>query len=320
MIVTSDSKLIALIGHPVSHTRSHILFSYFEEEFESNCVYMPFDVEPDNLVAAIKGLKAMGFRGANITAPYKTEVFQKARSIGMKLTEVARVCQSVNCLYYDDAGQLWGTTTDYVAFCDMFRNSIPNAVDLSSVLIIGSGGVSKVVLQAVWDSTFFCKVDFLCRDTAKCSDFVQPMYEKYTKAKRRGFVTIPSPQPDVYSLNDLHVTRLINLVHQYDVIINATPVGMFPNTQASPLPEDVMLAFGRNDCGTKQTIIDLIYNPPVTRLLQSAADHGCKCVNGRLMLVDQFVESYRLWIPKTVSGCSKEELVKIGMRKLGWAE
>ena len=89
MITTENTELVALIGYPVEHTKSPELFSYFEQEFAPNAVYVPFNVKADGLVAAIKGLKAMGFRGANITAPYKHEVFKKTRTLGIKLTNTA---------------------------------------------------------------------------------------------------------------------------------------------------------------------------------------------------------------------------------------
>lgn len=311
--MNAQTKLIALIGHPIGHTKSPELFDHFVDEFETNTVYVPFDVEPGNLVTAINGLKAMGFHGANITAPYKTLVFKHARKLGIKLTEVAKKCQSVNCLYYED-GVLWGTTTDFIAFRDLFNNVVDSAV-VSSVLVIGSGSMAKVVTQAVWNSMLFGCVDFVCRDTEKCSAEIMPMYNKYVREfkKNVGSLRLKSShhvQPSFFQIsarNDI----MLNIVHQYDVIVNCTPVGMYPETSYSPLTETAALTLH-----SKQTVIDLIYNPPETKLLLQATEHGCNAINGKMMLVDQFVESFRLWFPRNTSGCTKDELVKFALK--GW--
>lgn len=325
MITTEKTELVALIGYPVEHTKSPELFSRFEQEFAPNAVYVPFSVKPDGLVAAIKGLKAMGFRGANITAPYKHEVFKKARTLGIKLTDVAKQCQSVNCLYHEKDGSLWGTSTDYVAFMNLFRNSVIPNLHGYNVLVIGYGGVAKVVLQALWSYLWFGKVDFLCRKPDICNTEILQLYEKHKKSIRRmhlrgSYVPSVIHEPHAYMLSD-DATKIAPLLSSYQVVINATPLGMFPNTNMSPIPDDAVKGFyGRDGDGDPQTVIDLIYNPPETKLLAQAAEKGCACVNGRMMFVDQFVESFRLWYPQYTSGCSKEELIEFATKELGWAK
>ena len=256
-------------------------------------------------------MKALGFVGANITAPYKNVVFRKAKTLGIKLTDVAKHCQSVNCLYFED-GELWGTTTDYVAMYDLLMNSV-DPYSISSVGVIGCGGMATVILQACWrfgafggkwTSLRFANVDFICRDVMKATGIINPMYDKMT---RRGKI-IPDPKrPKVFQLTD----RSDEIFWKYDVLINATPVGMYPNVDASPIPDNAALGL-RNE----QTLIDLIYNPKETKFLSQGKEHGCKCVNGRELLVDQFVESFRLWFPRETSGCSKEELIELGLKEL----
>ena len=311
MITDSNTKLVALIGHPIFHTKSPELFSHFEEAFAPNAVYVPFDVDPEQLTTAIKGLKALGFVGANITAPYKNVVFKKAKTLGIKLTDVAKHCQSVNCLYFEN-GELWGTTTDYVAMYDLLMNSV-DPYSVSSVGIIGCGGMATVILQACWRfgafggkwaSFRFGSVDFICRDVMKATEIINPMYDKMT---RRGKI-IPDPnRPKVFQLTD----QSDEIFWKYDVLINATPVGMYPNVDASPIPDNAALGLRH-----EQTLIDLIYNPKETKFLSQGNEHGCKCVNGQALLVDQFVESFRLWFPKETSGCSKEELIDFGLKEL----
>jgi len=321
MITDSNTKLVALIGHPISHTKSPELFSHFEDEFAPNAVYVPFDVDPEQLVTAIKGLKALGFVGANITAPYKNVVFKKAKTLGIKLTDVAKQCQSVNCLYFEEDGSLWGTSTDYVAFMDLFRNSVDPNLRGYNVLVIGYGGVAKVVLQALWSYLWFGKVDFLCRNPEVCNKEIQQLYDKHKKAVRRfhlrgSFIPSVIGAPTAHMLSK-DTTNLVPLLGAYHVIINATPLGMFPNTHESPIPDDATHGFyGIDGDGDPQTLIDLIYNPKETKFLSQGKEHGCKCVNGIEMLVDQFVESFRLWFPRETSGCSKEELIEFGLKEL----
>ena len=101
-------------------------------------------------------------------------------------------------------------------------------------------------------------------------------------------------------------TDFAGISANFDIIINATSVGMTPNDGESPLTEDCL--------HTGQTVCDIVYAPPVTKLLQMAKQKGCTVVTGEGMLVHQGLESFKKWFPAEVAGHTNEELTAV-MRK-----
>lgn len=202
-----------------------------------------------------------GFRGLNVTVPYKQTVCAYCDS----LTELAAQIGSVNTLLFED-GKIIGDNTDAFGFAALLdRYEIPVAD--KKTLVLGSGGASKAV--------------------------------QYVLRSRNAEVIVISRSGDNNYVNlDKHTDA--------ELIVNATPVGMYPYNGASPLQ---LSAF--TQCGT---VIDLIYNPLRTALLQQAAALGMKAVNGLYMLCAQAFRAAELFQSRTLSAELTEQAYQTLLR------
>lgn len=187
-------------------------------------------------------------RGLNVTIPYKEEVLQFLQSKN-KIVEEIEAC---NCIKIVN-GQLHGFNTDAVAF----KNSLQKYVKPyhKCALILGTGGASKAVQYALKE----LNIDFLLVSRRK-QDVNQIGYEDV------GADTIKA----------------------HKIIINTTPLGMYPNTeQDPPIPYKALTP--------EHLLYDLIYNPAKTKFLQHGEEKGAQIVNGYEMLLAQAEESWRIW-------------------------
>lgn len=242
-------KLYGLIGRSLSHSFSQ---KYFAEKFQkeniTNCVYQNFELKELN--KEIPKLKNLpGLSGLNITIPYKTEII----SFLDKLTDECKEMNACNCIKIED-GKWIGYNTDIIGFEKSF---LPHLKSFhKKALILGTGGASKAV-------TFVLKkigIDFL----------------EVTRNKENS--------PLAIDYNDISK----KILEEYNVVINTTPVGMFPNVDAYPnLPYQYI--------SDKNYFFDLIYNPSKTLFLAKAKERGAVIENGEKMLVIQAEKSWEIW-------------------------
>ena len=273
-----------------------------------NAAYLPYAPEPENFAKAIEGFKAMKFHGANVTIPYKTEFFNADGSARLvdELSDISKFTQSVNTLYWKDGivgGTLCGTTTDPYG---CIRNLEEHGVNLTGrkIALLGNGGAANAIAFALVQQ--HNKLTIVCRTKEKG----QALADKLNKQFKDGIQahdidpTIHSQQ--FYETDAITFADFASISANFDIIINATSVGMSPNVDESPLT---------SDCLHKgQVVCDIVYTPPRTKLLQMAEANGCKVVTGEGMLVHQGLESFKKWFPKETENKTNEELTAI-MRK-----
>ncbi len=234
----------AIIGHPVQQSKSPILHQMIARFENRELEYELMDVKnPLDLKHLIHLLRIKTYQGYNVTIPYKEIVMSYVDELSPK----AKAIGAVNTLYLKD-GKVYGDNTDYDGFIELFQ-SVPKK-DHSKVIILGSGGAAKAVFLALKEMRY---------------------------------------HPVVVSRNkhqDDHFTKIITYDElnpkDYDIIINCTPVGMFPNINQSPL-EQVFIK--------DRTVIDLIYKPKITRLMSYAKN----AYNGIDMLIHQAIKAQSLW-------------------------
>ena len=257
-----------------------------------NARYLPHAPEPENFADAIRGFRAMKFRGANVTIPYKTEFVGCDGSPRLvdELSNISKFTGSVNTLYWKDGivgGTLRGTTTDPYG---CIRNLEENGVDVSNkrVALLGNGGAAKAIAFTLVEQGNALTI--VCRTAEKGQALADSLNAVFVEVgvKVSTFADFEGISAD------------------FDIIINATSVGMTPNEDESPLPAECL--------HKGQVVCDIVYAPPRTKLLQMAEAKGCKVVTGEGMLVHQGLESFRKWFPKETEGRTNEELTAI-MRK-----
>lgn len=258
------------------------------KELGINAAYLPYAPEPENFADAIKGFRAMKFRGANVTIPYKTQFIDAATGeprLIDELSPISRFTSSVNTLYWKDGivgGTLCGTTTDPYG---CIRNLEEHGVDPSNttVALLGNGGAAKAIAYTLIEQ--HNKLTIVCRSREKG--------EALAKGLGEGVQVVTFSEFADVSANN-------------KIIINATSVGMSPNDNESPLPAECL--------HSDQVVCDIVYTPPRTKLLQMAEAKGCKVVTGEGMLVHQGLESFKKWFPAETANQTTSFLVNI-MRK-----
>lgn len=248
-------KLYGLIGEKLGHTYSPRIHNEILKEINVNGHYGLFQVEKDNIKFVVSGLKALNYKGINVTIPYKSDIIKYLDD----LSEEAKKIGAVNVVNIDENGMSIGYNTDYYGFGTMLQNSNINIIGEGAV-ILGTGGASKAVIQYLKDNR--------AKDITLVTRDIKSAKLKY-------------PNDKIISYSD------INNIKDYSLIINSTPVGMYPHIESTPLNRSHFRKFS--------TAIDLIYNPSQTLFLKEANDEGLKTINGLYMLVAQAVKSQEIW-------------------------
>jgi len=263
--ITGHTTLVGVIGWPVKHSLSPAMHNAAFAELGLDWVYVPLPVYPDHIGEAVRGLRALGFAGANVTVPHKQAVLAH-------LDEVSRAVQvigAVNTIVVRD-GALYGDNTDAAGFIASLRETGFDPVGTYCALL-GAGGAARAVTHALADAgalqiciynRTFSRARDLCHDMAKFHPDVR--FE-------------PASLGDVAAIGD-----------EIDLLVNATSLGMWPHTEVSPWP--VELPFPAH-----LTVCDLVYNPQETRFLTQARAAGAEMVYGLGMLVNQGAAAFEMW-------------------------
>ena len=299
--INGMTETLCIFGHPVAHSKSPAMHNALFDALGINAAYLPYAPEPENFAKAIEGFKAMKFHGANVTIPYKTEFFNADGSPRLvdELSEISKFTGSVNTLYWKDGivgGTLCGTTTDPYG---CVRNLEENGVNPSSkkIALLGNGGAAQSIAFTLVEQEN--ELTIVCRSKEKgeaLANSLNKFFQSQAGVNGKNFKTV-----QVTTFSDF-----ANVSANFDIIINATSVGMSPNIDESPITGDCL-----HKC---QVVCDIVYSPPRTKLLQIAEAKGCKVVTGEGMLVHQGLESFKKWFPKETENKTNEELTAI-MRK-----
>ena len=267
--LSGTTQIVGIFGWPVSHSFSPRMHNAAFRELGLDWAYVPFPTPPEKLGDAIRGFRAMGFRGANVTIPHK----EKAIEFLDGLSPLSEKMGTVNTLYWE-GDRLMGTTTDPWGCLENLRRAgfQPQNQDIA---LIGCGGAARAISFA-----------FAC-DHPEMPITVVFRREDGDQAQRLQRELIGKTQAAV-SLFPLE--EFENRAGNFELVVNATPVGMHPNEGAVPFPT-TRLHDG-------QCVLDIVYNPRRTQLLAEAQRHGCKTVEGLGMLLHQGAKSFELWTGK----------------------
>jgi shikimate dehydrogenase len=257
--------IFAVFGDPVEHSLSPVMHNAAYKALGMDCEYHKFRVSLDDLEGAIKGARAMGFGGLNLTIPLK----EKALGI-VEPDTMAQAIGAVNTIEFSDdtiAGitGIVGHNTDGIGAVKALAAS---GVDIpgSTVLILGAGGAARAVAyQLAKDGA---RVTIANRTLGKAQELAENVRS-------------------VGNANGTGLEELPKLTADADIIINTTSVGMHPDTDRTLVTADMMHA--------GQVIFDIVYSPLNTRLLLEAKKARAVTIDGIRMLVLQGAESFRIW-------------------------
>lgn len=265
VIITGNTRLVGVMGWPVGHSRSPLMHNAAFAALGLDWAYVPLPVQPEHVGEAVRGLRALGFAGANVTVPHKQAVMPHLD----ELTAAARTVGAVNTIVVRQDGTLLGDTTDGVGFLrDLYEH---DAEPGGRALVIGSGGAARAVTFALVEAGGTVAV--CARDVAKANDLCRTIADALPLATGR-LSAHPFP------------TALATLAAGAHLIVNATSLGLHED---DPAPWDLNVPFQSD-----QVVYDLIYHRPTAFLIRAAA-YGASAINGLGMLVHQGAKAFELW-------------------------
>ncbi|MBD3881205.1 shikimate dehydrogenase [Phormidium tenue FACHB-886] len=267
-MITGTTQLLGVIGHPIEHSLSPVMHNAAIAALGINAVYLPLPVSPADLPAAIAGFRAIGLRGFNVTIPHK----QAIMPLLSEMTDLAQAVGAVNTVYPTEQG--WGgTNTDvegFIAPLKALRNW-----QQSIAVVLGGGGAARAVLAGC--QHLGCShIRVVGRNPEKLQQFHQ-LSTATTIVSVHPWETLPE------------------LLIDADLLVNTTPIGMFPDLEASPLSLADLASLKSGAIA-----YDLIYNPRPTQFLQYAQSQGATPIDGLEMLVQQGAAALRLWLQQPV--------------------
>ncbi|MBD3393056.1 MAG: shikimate dehydrogenase [Chitinivibrionales bacterium] len=260
------AKRVGLLGYPVAHSISPHIHNHAFRALKLPFEYVLLEVPPEDLAETVAALPARGFVGANVTIPHK----QAAMALCEEVSGLSRLTSTVNTLYYD-AGRLFGTTTDPAGFLRALAWMHHDAHG-GDIVILGNGGVARTLGVALAHDRIPSRLTIAGRNAGRVSYLARDISD------RTGFDA---------AWTTLDAADLRDRLATCTLLVNCTPVGMHPNTKASPLPDECLHA--------GMTVFDTVYNPAETRLLAAARNAGCPCQNGLRMLLYQGLASFTCW-------------------------
>ncbi len=269
---------VGLIGEKLSHSLSPQIHEKYGRLTSTEIVYRLHETPPEGLPALLNSLEAQGYAGTNVTIPYKKAVMPYMHA----LSPEAQAIGAVNTIRFEN-GRRIGHNTDYFGLKSLLEQS-GIALKNKRVAVLGSGGAARCAY-------------FLARDEGAS--------EVFTVSRH--------PEAADSDLNAVSYD-VLEQMDSIGVLINATPVGMHPNTDACPVSYAVV-----EKCGA---VVDTIYNPPETALLRKARERGIPRANGLWMLVSQALAAEQVWTgrPFTMDECAavhafirRSNIVLVGM-------
>lgn len=262
---------LGLIGYPVSHSLSPKIQNAALKACGLAGDYSLFPIQPDDkrgLKALLDRVRSGEIRGLNVTIPHKQNVIEFLD----ELAPSAKAIGAVNVIYMRDE-KLIGDNSDASGFLSDLKNFLADQskiVNRKSAIVLGSGGGARAVAYALlnddWDVTI----------AARRVEQAKQIASSFTNHK-------------------LQITNFTNLqLSTFGLIVNTTPVGMNPNVDQSPLPDDLQLP-------QHVAIYDLVYNPDETKLVRVARSQGLLAITGLGMLIEQAALAFELWTGKKIS-------------------
>lgn len=269
MNINPVTGLIGLYGHPVEHSLSPFFINFALKRLELNFLYLAFDIESRFLREAACSMRALGLKGVNVTIPHKRSVMEHLDHIH----DDAAAMGAVNCIINRN-GKLHGRNTDFLGFIEPLKNR-NIFIRGASVCLVGCGGAARSALYALVKEGVG-KIYLINRTEKNAKDFIEWSVNNLNFDK----ITY-SGTPESASGSNLIGVQLL---------INTTPLGMFPYIDACPLPVDFSFS-------GVETVYDLVYNPWKTELLKRAENGGAGTINGFEMLIVQGLYSLSYWFP-----------------------
>ncbi len=255
-----DTSIYGLMAKPIGHSMSPALHNRAFKTKRINGIYLPFLIEPGYMGDFFKCVDELPISGLSVTIPHKQKVMRYLDGID----PIARGIGAVNTVYRK-RGKLWGTNTDAIGVTAPLAKKVK--LNRARILVVGNGGAARAAVFALKDQGSEVVVSGRNSNHAK------------RLARAAGVSSI----------------EFENLDRDYfDVLVNATPVGMFPKSKGNLFPARI----------PADVVFDMVYNPLDTALLKHAKEEGRTVISGFEMLLEQAARQFQIWTgseaPRTV--------------------
>jgi shikimate dehydrogenase len=263
---------LGLIGYPLKHSFSPKIHTAALRSCGLSGDYSLFPVAPGD-AQKMKGwldrLRSNEFQGFNITIPHKQNIIPFLD----ELTPTARVIGAINTVYIHN-GKLTGDNTDAESFLvelnKLIKNNPITNGENRSALVLGAGGSARAVTYALLNDGWSVTI------ASRRIEQTQGMINQFSK-HRSHLASI-----------EYHVREISSITPSLSLLVNTTPLGMFPDTDTSPW-------FSELPFPSKAIVYDLVYNPKITRFVRDAQSSGLPATTGLGMLVEQAALSFEIW-------------------------
>jgi shikimate dehydrogenase len=253
--------LAGVIGDPILHSKSPILHRFWLNQNNINGHYIPLKVSKIDLELVLKTLPKIGFSGVNVTVPHKESVLKIANEITQSASQIG----SANTLTFLPCGGFKADNTDGYGFLKNLEENESMWDPLNAkVFIIGAGGASRAVISALLNSGV-SKIVITNRTHERANELKEYFDRKI----------------DVIKWNEKE-----QFLGEINTLVNTTTLGMLGC-------ENLNLPLPSINKGT--IVLDLVYNPIKTTLLQNAEKQGCKIIDGLGMLLHQATPGFKEW-------------------------
>lgn len=258
------SELVGTFGFPIDENPTGVVM---EAAFASKGLdyrYITMKVEPGSLKAALDGMKAVQMRGVNLTIPFKVEGVQYMDA----LSPSAEIIGAINVVVHEN-GKLWGENTDGKGLLTSLKNEGVR-VDGKNITILGAGGAARAI---------GVECALAGAEKITVANIVRTQGEELADLIRRRTDT---------DAEFLFWDHAITIPADTDILVNATSVGLYPNTNEKP-------NINYDSIRSGMAVSDVIFNDPRTLFLAEAKKRGAQTVNGLGMLANQAALNFTIW-------------------------
>jgi len=265
-MISARTRVCGLIGDPVEHSVSPAMHNAAFSHLKLDYIYLPFRVGEKHLTGAIDGARALGVRGLNITIPHKVAVIPLLD----RLDPLAEKIGAVNTIVNDN-GIFRGYNTDAGGFLKalLYRGVEPQG---KRAVVLGAGGVSRAISLALAENG----AELVILNRQQEMDWAVELAGNISR--------LSGKEVKAFELNEQNLRAALD---DADLLVNATSVGMSPDTSQTPVAKKLLKP--------GLVVFDVVYNPIKTRLLAEAGEAGAKTISGIDMLIWQGALAFEMW-------------------------
>ncbi len=261
MTDADDLTLVGVIGCPISHSKSPLIHNYWISHYKINSYYVPLKVLEKNFLDVLSALPKMGFRGANITIPYKEAVLEHADNV----SDQAALIGAANTISIQSDGKIYASNTDGYGFIENMRHNLPSwDATHGPAMVVGAGGAARAVVHSLISN--HAPVIYVLNRTIDRAESIR------SELGNRVMV--------------VDGNSAFRILPKISTLVNTSAMGM------TGKPD---LIFPIKSLRKDTVVCDLVYTPLKTRFLRDAEAHGCRTVDGLGMLLHQAAASFDLW-------------------------